>query len=316
MPTASGSWQPPDEDGRLAGLVRSPARASPVRGTRDGKGASGVTVFSVRIFVEGHPDDLYALSLLFPAGAHPEFEVRTEITGLKEGLLDRVQDASRKRTWITGDGCLPLALAPAPETAGWTARDIIAPLNGYAILADSNFRPVSPVHAEISDTHGARSIVFARAERAQQARLISVDRHPLLRELLGSRVNFMVGNRLAASAAAVIAGPPSWADYYRLLEDIAGHRGTTLDKLPEAGLATRAALDAFKNAANNRVSGRHGASKRSRSVLQEELMNLLEAREFVRRVVSTWLDVECGGRLPRDRVDGGRLRFGMDEGQL
>ena len=35
---------------------------------------------------------------------------------------------------------------------------------GYAILADSNFRPVSPVHAKISDTQGTRSIVFARAE--------------------------------------------------------------------------------------------------------------------------------------------------------
>ena len=283
------------------------------RGTSDGKGAEGVTVVSIKIFVEGHPDDLYALSLLFPAGAHPDFEVRTEITGRKDGLLDRVQDASRKLTWVTGDGCLPLAQAPDPESAGWTARDIIAPLNGYAVLADSNFRPVTPLHAEISDTQGGRAIVFARAERSPQARLITVDRHMLLRELLGSRVDFMIGNRLAASAATVIAGPPSWADYYRLLEDIAGHRGTTLDKLPEARLATRAALDAFKNAANNRVSGRHGASKRSRSVVQHELMNLLEAREFVRQVVSTWMDLECDGRLPRDRVDGGRLRFGLDE---
>ncbi len=271
-----------------------------------------MAVFTVKIFVEGHPDDLYALSLLFRAGAHPEFEVRTEITGIKDGLLDRIRDAGKKSTWVTGVGCLPLAQAPDPESAGWTARDIIAPLNGYAILADSNFRPVTPVHAQFSDTQGPRSIVFTRPERTEQTRLITVDRHPLLRELLGSRVDFMVGNRLAASAAAVIAGPPSWADYYRLLEDIAGHRGTTLDKLPEAGLATRVALDAFKKAANNRVSGRHGASKRSQSVVEEELMNLLEAREFVRRVVSIWLDVECGDRLPRDRVDGGGLRFGLD----
>ena len=42
-------------------------------------------------------------------------------------------------------------------------------------------------------------------------------------------------------------------------------------------------------------------------------MNLLEAREFVRRVVSSWLDVECGDRMPRDRVDGGPLRFGLDD---
>jgi hypothetical protein len=97
------------------------------------------------------------------------------------------------------------------------------------------------------------------------------------------------------------------------LEDIAGARKTTLDKLPEAGLAKRQALDAFKKAANNCAFGRHGTSKRDTSLPQDALMNLLEAREFVRRVVSTWLDSECGGRMPRDRVDGGPLRFGLDD---
>ena len=130
-----------------------------------------MAVFSVKIFLQGHLDDLYALSLVFRAGAHPEFEVRTEITGVKEGLFDRVQDAGRKSTWVTGVGCLPLARAPDPASAGWTARDIIAPLNGYAVLADSNFRPVTPVHAEISETQGGRRIVFARSERTQQTRL-------------------------------------------------------------------------------------------------------------------------------------------------
>ena len=120
-------------------------------------------------------------------------------------------------------------------------------------------------------------------------------------------------NPLAAYAAAVIAGSPSWADYYRLLEDIAGHRGTTLDKLPEAGLAERQALNGFKMAANNRAFGRHGTSKRNTTLSQVALMDLLEAREFVRRVVTTWLDLECGGRMPRDRVDGGQLRFGLDD---
>jgi hypothetical protein len=46
---------------------------------------------------------------------------------------------------------------------------------------------------------------------------------------------------------------------------------------------------------------------------QDQLMNLLEAREFVRQVVSAWLDLECGNRMPRDRVDGPPLRFGLDE---
>jgi hypothetical protein len=90
----------------------------------------------------------------------------------------------------------------------------------------------------------------------------------------------MSENPLAAYAAAVIAGPPSWAEYYRLLEDMSGHRGTTLDKLPEVGLAKRKALNGFKMAANNRAFGRHGASKRDTSLSQDALMNLLQAREF------------------------------------
>ena len=83
--------------------------------------------------------------------------------------------------------------------------------------------------------------------------------------------------------------------------------------MAEAGLAKRQALNGFKMAANNRAFGRHGASKRDTSLSQEALMNLLEAREFVRDVVTAWLDLECGGRLPRDRVDGGPLRFGLDD---
>jgi hypothetical protein len=83
----------------------------------------------------------------------------------------------------------------------------------------------------------------------------------------------MSENPLAAYAAAVIVGPPSWSEYYRLLEDIAGHRGTTLDKLSEAGLAKRQTLNGFKMAANNRAFGRHGISKRDTSLPQEALTN-------------------------------------------
>ena len=61
------------------------------------------------------------------------------------------------------------------------------------------------------------------------------------------------------------------------------------------------------------MSDGHGASKRDKSLEQDDLMTLTEAREFVRSVVTAWLDLECGGRLPRDRVDGGLLRFGLDE---
>ena len=63
----------------------------------------------------------------------------------------------------------------------------------------------------------------------------------------------------------------------------------------------------------NRAFGRHGTSKRDTGIAQGTLVSLLEARQFVRNVVSTWLDLECGDRMPRDRVDGGPLRFGLDE---
>ena len=153
---------------------------------------------------------------------------------------------------------------------------------------------------------------FGSTEPNRPRRLITTNRHKLLAELRNSRVAFMVDNPLAAYAAAVIAGPPSWAGYYRLLEDIAGRCGTTLDKLGEAKLADQQPLEAFKKAANNRAFGRHGASKHKNKIPQKSLMNLREAREFMRRVVTIWLDLECGGRLPRDRVDGGPLRFGLD----
>ncbi|WP_157965013.1 hypothetical protein [Bordetella bronchiseptica] len=268
----------------------------------------------IKINLEGHVDDLYALSLLFPKAVLPDLYIVTQISGSKDGQLDRVCNADCRETYLTGDGCLSLLKRERQtfEEMKWIAMEIIAPLNGYAALADSNFRPVVPVSAswEINGSGGA--VTFGSSTQNKPTRLITANRHPLLQELLPSRIGYMRQNSLATSAAMTIAGPPSWAEYYRLLEDIAGHCGTSLDKLPGIGLAERGELNVFKRAANNRTNGRHGTSKRDLSLCQEELMNLLEAREFVRTVVSRWLDHECGGRLPRDRVDGGPLRFELD----
>lgn len=268
---------------------------------------------TVKIKLEGHVDDLYAMSLLFPEGAYSDLSVITKIKGAKEGLLDRALDASCQDTYLTGEGCLPLIYADGFDQMRWVAMEIMAPLNGYAVLTDSNFRPVTPVSATWeSEGRPMGAAAFKQVNENKPTRLISSNRHSRLRELLPGRVTFMRDNPLAAYAASVISGPPSWADYYRLLEDIAGHCKTTLEKLDEAGLASRMPLSAFKMAANNRAFGRHGVSKRNTNLSQDELMNLLEAREFVKNVVCSWLDRECGDRLPRDRVDGGPLRFGLD----
>lgn len=273
---------------------------------------SDMTKTIVKIVLDGHVDDLYTLSLLFPEGAYPGLHVVTRLVGEKEGLLDRVKNAACRDTYLTGDACLPLISVNGAREMGWTAHDIIAPLNGFAALTDSNFLPVMPVSVSWMSNGSSGGASFESVASDLPTRAIVSRRHESIEQLMPSRVGFMSSNQLAAYAAAVIAGQPSWADYYRLLEDIAGHRKTTLDKLTKSGLAERRPLDEFKRAANNRIFGRHGASKRDNSVVQEDLMTLTEAREFVRRVVTAWLDLECGGRLPRDRVDGGMLRFGLD----
>ncbi|MHC8286320.1 hypothetical protein ACYZUD_05715 [Pseudomonas sp. XS1P51] len=269
-----------------------------------------MTKIAANIILDGHVDDLYALSLLFPEGAHPNFHIVTQLVGAKDGMYDRVLNVEHRHTYLTGDGCLPLVEASGVQEMGWVAHEIMAPLNGYAALADSNYEPVVPVSVSWEGGGCFGGATFGSTIR--KSGTISANRHDLIRQLMFSRVDFMIRNPLAAYAAAVIAGQPSWADYYRLLEDIAGHRGTTLDKLTKIGIAKRQSLDGFKMAANNRMYGRHGASKRDARIQQKDLMNLTEAREFVRSVVTAWLDQECGGRLPRDRVDGGILRFGLD----
>ena len=267
----------------------------------------------IKIYVTGHVDDLYALALLFPEGAYPGLTVVTALKGAKDGWMDRVIDATDATTYVTGGGCAPLLEASNYGAAGWVAKEILAPLNGYAVLADSNFVPVDPVSADIKHEHGWTGMSFGTATSKAPRRVISVDRHPLMSERRNARVELMASMPLAAYAASVIAGTPNWAEYYRLLEDIAGERGTTLDKLAEAKLTKRPALNAFKSAANNRAFGRHGASKLDTGIDQSTLMNLLEAREFVRGVVTRWLDQLCGDVMPTDRVDGGALRFGPDE---
>lgn len=267
----------------------------------------------VNIFVDGHVDDLYALSLLFPEGAYPDLHVVSTIKGEKFGPLDRVTDASNRTTYVTGIGCLPLLEAQSYGAAEWVAREILAPLNGYAVLADCNYSPVEPISAQFQHEHGGGGMTFGEPHSEAPQRGITVARHPALAATRNCRVDLMTSKPLAAYAASVVAGLPNWAEYYRLLEDIAGDAGTTLDKLAEVRLAERQALNAFKAAANNRAFGRHGASKRDTTIDQSKLMNLLEAREFVRRVVSRWLDTQCGDVMPTDRVDGGPLRFGLDE---
>lgn len=266
-----------------------------------------------KIYLVGSADDLYMLSLLFPAGAYRDLHIVSSVRGAKDGIFDRVTDASETGTYVTGEGALAVMEGQGIDHTEWIARELLAPLNGYAVLADPNFRGVRPSSVNWTDSGRSSHMVFNSAERVPPSRLIAATWSPLLSELRGTRVDFMVENPLAAYAAAVIGGRPSWADYYRLLEDIAGYAGTTLDKLDRAGLAAGEALQAFKKAANQRAFGRHGTSKRDIAIPQDELMNLLEAREFVRNVVSAWLDAECGGRLPRNRVDGGPLRFGLDD---
>lgn len=269
----------------------------------------------IRIFVDGHVDDLYSLALLFPEGVYAPLHVVTALTGAKDGLMDRVTGANSHETYVTGAGCSPLLEPMAQANAGWIAAAIIGPLNGYATLADSNFNPVEPRSVTIADAALGIQTTMSFGSTAPNVprRAISVASFPTMRTLMPARVDLMADDGLALEAATVIAGRPSWGDYYRLLEDIADRMGTSLAKLFEVGVAERKPLKEFTKAANNRRFGRHGAASRDTSIPQETLMNLLEAREFVRRVVSAWLDHECGGRLPRIRVDGGPLRFGLDQ---
>lgn len=267
----------------------------------------------VKIFVDGHVDDLYALALLFPEGAYPGLHVVTELKGRKDGMLDRVDDAESRSTYVTGEGCLPLFENTHFQYGRWIAQEILSPLNGYAALSDANFSPVVPVSASYKSNAATGNMIFRDETPNRPTRLITVNKSPSIHELLRDRVNLMADDPLAAYAANVMSAEPSWADYYRLLEDIAGRLGSSLDKLDATGVAERQPLNAFKRGANNRTFGRHGASKRSAGIDQSELMNLLEAREFVRRVVSAWFDLVCGGYLPRDRVDGPPLRFGLDQ---
>jgi hypothetical protein len=165
---------------------------------------------TVRIQVDGHVDDLYTLALLFPEGVLPDLYVVTSLTGAKDGSLDRVAGADTRDTYVTGSGCLALIDASGLEEAGWIAREVLAPLNGYAVLAESNFKPVIPVSATLKADGQTTFIAFGVSEAPNcPTRAITAMRHPLLQELLPARVEYMTSNPLAAYAAAVVAGRPN-----------------------------------------------------------------------------------------------------------
>ena len=86
--------------------------------------------------ITGRAEDLLALAPLFPDGAYPGVAVHTAIVGEKLGLLDRVVDNSDTATFVSGATCLSLADATDARSAGWIAREILAPLNSYASIKD------------------------------------------------------------------------------------------------------------------------------------------------------------------------------------
>lgn len=113
--------------------VRPLARPAGTRGTRSSPWLKPLSeteddAMDIKIFVEGHVDDLYALSLLFPEGAYPGLHVVTGLKGEKHRPFDRVTDASDRKTYVTGEGCLPLLATRRHDEAGWVAREILAPL--------------------------------------------------------------------------------------------------------------------------------------------------------------------------------------------
>ena len=267
----------------------------------------------VRIYLSGFPEDLFTLALLFPEGRLEDLYVTSQVQGGRDGIMHRVTDATQTETILRGPGCRRLADVTGFDTARWTALEILAPLNGFATLADSNFVPIDVVRASFEGAERWGSFDLRALTPQRRERLIAADRHQAQRDAMAARVRLMSEDPLAAYAGAVIAGPPSWTDYYRLLEDIAGRFEVRIDRLHQTGLATHGQQRAFTRAANNRLFGRHGESGRSFEGDQRDLMTLLDAKEFVRRVVSAWLDRLCGDYMPRDRVDGPALRFGLDE---
>ncbi|MES3151668.1 helix-turn-helix domain-containing protein [Sphingomonas faeni] len=84
--------------------------------------------------ITGRAEALLALTLLFPDGAYPGVAVRTAIVGEKLGLLDRVVDESDTATFVSVATCLSLADATDARSAGWIAREILAPRNSYASI--------------------------------------------------------------------------------------------------------------------------------------------------------------------------------------
>lgn len=265
----------------------------------------------VKIYLKGHVDDLYALSLLFSEGAHCDYFISTSIVGEKAKLMDVVTDAKDKTTYLSGPACNRLFAGQDMWTQRAIAYDILQPVNGYATLCDSNYNPVFPVSAEYKTKGGSGHIVFPVDHKP--SRQISVARHSSLKDLLKSRVDFIESNWTAQNAVNVLGQAPNWAAYYKIMEDIAGEEKISLSRLHRRGFVDEKLMSDFMHAANNQLNGRHGASGRKSKANHLDLMNLLEAREAVRQFVTSWLDYKCGDKLPRDRVDGGGLRFGLEK---
>ncbi|MFT8662646.1 hypothetical protein [Zymomonas mobilis] len=268
-----------------------------------------------KIFIEGNIDDLYTLSLLFPEGGYPDLYVVTNLKGRKEGILDRVIDADNNKTYITGPGCELLNNKNFSNDTRIIADKLVLPMNCYGILADSEFKPVKAALVNFRSIETG-SDIFPKSSQIYKPpkRLITANRHPNLASMRNKRVEIFASDNFVARAVSVAGSCPNWSDYYRLIENIASDCGTTLDKLDKTGLASREALNGFKSAANNRIDGRHGDAKRSTIINQSDLMDLREARQFVRCIVSKWVDRRCGDGsvMPTDRVNGDALRFGLD----
>lgn len=255
------------------------------------------------------------------ASSDLDLTVWSNLETIDEGIMVKAPTEGIALAHLSG----PVIESAIGQVRNWNVaklllKPIIARINALASTLDPNFRGVYPVGGLIRIPSGP-NVHFSYEETIPSKTISTLGRHEKQFESLKDRWELADGDDTICLIMDSFLEPPTWNAIAACFENIEYYLGAGRAKLHEHKLMYPEQENEFGNAANNRVDrksgSRHGKKAQNQKFSieeQAEWMNLKEARELHRQVVSRFLDSLTGHRTAYEPLDSINeiLRFGLD----
>jgi hypothetical protein len=247
--------------------------------------------------LQGHPWDLWGLSRLFDGSNQTNTLVIAEKPNGQPTYDSRDRDAinrfrlqgydvfsplsSSELMWNENQGPVDLRIVKL------VALDLVARINGIALLLDPEYRAVKLLSISYSNAGGAGSSVLGDWTPNKATSFLG--HHPSQITLASDALRLAQKDVAVKFVLDAIALPRTWASLYLIYDAIATDVGG-INELRRLEWVTVDDLADFSNSANNSRSIREGARHGNKPKPERPLIPLIQAHATVNKLAIRWLD--------------------------